>query len=66
MQLSYQETLEWNQGLTGIGAETISAHWASADAVPKLMKSWALGSSAEKPNGACRLRLPNFGVAKDP
>jgi hypothetical protein len=48
-----------------VGAETVSAHWASADAVPKFMKSWAPGSRVEKPNGACRSRLPNFGVPKD-
>jgi len=41
-----------------VGAETVSAYWASADAVPKLVKG--LGS------GACRSRLPNFGVAKRP
>jgi hypothetical protein len=61
-----RKTLEWSQELTGTGAETASAHWASADAVPKLMKNWAPGSCVEKPNGACRSRLPNFGVAKDP
>jgi hypothetical protein len=34
--------------------------------VPNLPKSWAAGSSLEKPNGGCRSRLPSFGMAKHP
>jgi len=37
MQIRNHETLKWSQELTGVGAETVSAHWASADAVPKFM-----------------------------
>jgi hypothetical protein len=59
-----RKTVEWSQELTGAGAEIVSAHWASADIVPNLPKSWAAASSLEKPNGGCRSRLPSFGGAK--
>jgi hypothetical protein len=64
VQVKRPENIKWNQWLTGSSAEIVSAHWASADVVPKPKKNCDLRGSF-KADRRLPILLPRFGVAKN-
>jgi hypothetical protein len=64
VQVKSPENIKWNQWLTGVRAEIVSAHWASADVVPKRMKNCDLRSSV-KTDRRLPIISPRFGLPKD-
>jgi hypothetical protein len=64
VQAKRPENIKWNQWLTGVRAEIVSAQWASADVVPKRMENCDLRSSV-KTDRRLPIILPGFGAAND-